>query len=137
MAAVGRGDGPAEILFGFLEDRSGFATQVHIQERRHARWRRSDNPKTAAIGGQRESSRRERASNFANAIRSLQSGKRFFFSGNGIKGEETKVISGVFAENTKRGGPTGTLEIIDPWLCQNHSRRSTGKRNAHQPHAVF
>src|SRR2546421_12700689 len=50
MAAVGRGDGPAEIFFGFLEDRSGFATQVHIQECRDAGWRRSHNPKTAAIG---------------------------------------------------------------------------------------
>ena len=64
-------------------------------------------------------------------------GKRFFFPGNGIKGEESEVIWGVFAENTKRGGRTGALEIIDPGLRQNHSRRSTGKRNAHQPHAVF
>src|SRR6267378_4415499 len=50
MASVGRGNGPAESFFGFLKDCSGFAVQIHIQERRHAGWRRSDNPKTAAIG---------------------------------------------------------------------------------------
>ena len=38
MTAVGRGDGPAQILFGFLENRFGFAMQVHMQERLNAGW---------------------------------------------------------------------------------------------------
>src|SRR5882672_12043819 len=51
VTAVGRGDGPAQVFFGFLEGRLGCAAQVHMQERLNAGWRRGGNPDTAAIGG--------------------------------------------------------------------------------------
>src|SRR5882724_6183224 len=49
MAAVGRGNSPAQALFGFLQDSPGFAAQVHIQKRLHSGWRRGANPNAAAI----------------------------------------------------------------------------------------
>src|SRR5882672_2500592 len=50
MAAVGRGDSPAQVLFGFLEDGFDSAMQVHIQERLRAGRRRDAGPDIASIG---------------------------------------------------------------------------------------
>src|SRR6266404_40426 len=50
VPAVGRGDGPAQILFGFLEDGLSLATQVHAQERLNAGGRRGSDPDAAALG---------------------------------------------------------------------------------------
>jgi len=49
MAPVGRGDGPAQILF--LEEGFRAAAQIDVQERLYAGRRRSGNPNGAAVGG--------------------------------------------------------------------------------------
>ena len=83
MASVGRGDGPAQIFFRFLEEGLGAAAQVNVQERLHAGWRRSGNPDSASVGGPVKAGDAGPVLQCESAILAISDGKKANVAGTG------------------------------------------------------